>query len=464
MTVRYAKWLMAAVVVGSACAVWASEPADGGAAGDSAAVDNVAEVEAQLIDQKLNLARAYRYRGRRAEAFKLVREALAIRPTERRVVQLAVGLWLDGWDEEIVKHLDEAPDKVVLEPLDKYVDAVAVGGALIDELGRRDDVQHPADVTLIAPYVRPEHAEALAKLVDESGQGTAVVAASLLSILGDERGDTYIAELLTQAPGNRIQWSPVSLLAYAAPSVWAKVAERQNGYVARPAALNLGYAGDDSVRELLETLAESNQMVVQDAAITALIGIGARDEAATALGKYRMRYWRGMASGGIGHKLLVSYALLGDEEHFFELYDGFPEDLRSAVARMLAAQMHMAAGRGDKAVETIQPVVEEVEGKVRAEPERADAYYQVAYTIGVAGIDPERAKQMAFAALEHHPSADLRPQVYALLAELYLDEKKLEQARVAADAAASLYSMEHPRYAGLQRRAEAAREAAADAQ
>jgi len=124
----------------------------------------------------------------------------------------------------------------------------------------------------------------------------------------------------------------------------------------------------------------------------------------------------------------------------------------------------MAAGRREKAVAVIQPAIDEAEAAVEAEPERADNYLHLAQTLAVAGIDPARSKQMAFAALEHHPSTTLRPEVYGLLAELYLQEGKLERARVAADAAAALYSADHPRYVGLQRRVDAARKAASGAQ
>ena len=52
---------------------------------------------------------------------------------------------------------------------------------------------------------------------------------------------------------------------------------------------------------------------------------------------------------------------------------------------------------------------------------------------------------------------DLRPQLYGLLARLYLREGRLEQAALLADAAVALYSSEHPRYIGIKRKVEAAR-------
>jgi tetratricopeptide (TPR) repeat protein len=190
--------------------------------------------------------------------------------------------------------------------------------------------------------------------------------------------------------------------------------------------------------------------------------LGGMGEAAKAVHKYRLRYWGGKGHGGVGHKLLIYYARLGDEKAFFELFDGFEEDLRTAVARMLAAQMYMAAGRAEDAAAVIRPIVDEAEAAIEAQPEYADPYFRLAQTIAVAGTDPDRAKQTAFAALEHHPGAVLRLEVYALLAQLYLKQGKLEQARLLADAAASLYSTEHPRYIGLQRRVNAAGETAPD--
>ena len=131
-------------------------PAAGGAPGEA-----LPGVEEQLVAKKLHLAQVYRFRGQRDRALELVRQVQAIRPADEAAARIAVELWQAGWDEQIVRHIEESPGKIALRPLDELVDVKAVGAALIASLAERTDLRPYREAALIAPYVRPAHAGAL---------------------------------------------------------------------------------------------------------------------------------------------------------------------------------------------------------------------------------------------------------------------------------------------------------------
>ena len=441
------RFLLPITFVLAAGVVAAAEPRDG----------DIARVEEQLVEQKLHLAQVYRFRGECEAALRLVRQVQAIRPEDRTAARMAVELWQKEWDEQIVRHIEKSPGKIALRRLDEVVDVEAVSSALIADIAERADVRHWRETTLIAPYVRPKHAAVLAERMEAGDRAERLVAASLLCVLGDARGDAYVRELLGAGLRPLTDVSPLALFAYASPETWATRLQDPGAFFVRTLALNIAYAGGDDARKQIVELAAALDMATLDAAIEALIELGEPDEAAKAVVKYRVNYFRDASRGGVGHKLLVFYAGLGDEQEFFELIATDEAAFQTPLARMLTAQMHMAAGRREEAAAVIGPVVEEIEKQIAQEPEDAHLYFRLAKTIAVAGTDPARAKALVLEALRHHPTVSLRPQLYGLLARLYLREGRLEQAGLLADAVVALYSSEHPRYVGIKRKVDAAR-------
>jgi hypothetical protein len=425
---------------------------------DEAPRDDVASVEAQVVEKKLRLAQVYRFRGARDRALALVRQVQAIRPADEDAARLAVDLWEEGWDEQIVRCIEESPAKIKLAPLDELVDVKALGAALIATLEQRTDIVPYREAELIAPYVRPAHADALRTLLKNGDEAQRALAAGLLCLLNDPQGDAYVRSWLS-ALSDKERGGQGYLLAYASRETWQKLLAGSDS-VAYAAAVNLGYSGEADVLKHVEPLVDRREMLSVEAGITALIKLGERKKAAEAVRDYRAAFWEGKSGTYVGHKLLLFYAALGDEKQFFEIFDALADEERSPLARQLAGRMHVAAGRREQAEALVKRDLDELEAKIVAEPEDADLRFQLASAIATAGTDPARAKAAALETLQHHVRSALRPRLYELLAGLYLKEGKLEQAAMLADAAVMLYSSDHPAYVALKRQVETARKAA----
>ena len=423
-----------------------------------------AEAEQAVVERKVRLAQAYGYRGERERALELLRQVQVLQPGNEEAAALVVELWLETWDEQIVAHVESDPAAIKLKPLDEFVEVKTVGAALIAGLADRGDARPYREVAVIAPYVRREHADALAKLAKEGDKATMTTAAALLCVLGDARGDKRARELLMPALRRGREWGDAVLLPYATPETLERLLDERGLPTVQTALLNLVYVEGRDALLYVRDFATATEPNALRAAIRALIELGEREEAAKAVATYRRLFSDTMASGALGHYLLVFYAGLRDRERFFEVFDSGEKELRTPLARMLAAQMCVAAGRRADAEALIKPVLDEIAAGVEAEPEDADLYYQLANAIAVAGTDPARAKGALLDALRHHPRTSLRPQIYELLARLYLREGKLDQAGVLADAVVRLYSMEHPRHIALQRQVATAGKATADEQ
>ncbi|MBN1918000.1 MAG: hypothetical protein JW889_08840 [Verrucomicrobia bacterium] len=421
-----------------------------------------ADAEQELVERKLRLAQAYRYRGERGRALGLLRQVQTLQPGNEAAAELVVELWLESWDEQLVAHLESDPDAIKLRPLEEFADVMAVGAGLLAKLGD-GPVRAYRDAALIAPYMRAGHAETLAQLARDEDRATASVAAVLLCVLGDPRGDARVRELLVAGLRRPRPGGEMVLLPYASPETWERLLGQTEFTAVRTALLNLAYVkGHDALEQARRFAGQLHDPSVLGAAIQALILLGDRAAAAEAVKRYRESFVDRVESGALGHYLLMFCAGLGDEAQFFDVYNTDEEELRTPMARMLAAQMHVAAGRQAEAEAVIAPLLDEIEAEISAEPEDADLYYRLGYTVAVAGTDPAWAKAVMIEALQRHPRTVLRPQIYEGLARLYLREGKLEQARVLAGATVRLYSTEHPRYLGLQRQVLAAREASSD--
>ncbi len=411
----------------------------------------ISELESDWMHNQLALAEIYRFLGQKDKAFALIRRILEVRPNWFRAMELAIQLWQEEWDAEVIAKIEAEAEEIDLPPLSKSIDTAASRNEFIDRFNRWEvsDVSYTS--RKLKYLVEDSTVPALEALLESDKRNNRVVALILLSYLEQPSGYESIRHLLRNDPETfRQNYSLIINLADV--KSLKEILKTRSPYPVAAAIRNLAALDDKSSITIIEPFLLDTNSYVCGAAIDALAMLGVKEGLEKGIDNFINIKEEELHELWAKQRLLRFYYLTRNKEEFEEIYSSLTKDEISVYIHRLAALLYSALDDTTNLQREIEFVEDYWTKKIEESPSNSQYYYSLAAFYTTLNIKLDKAKELCLEALKNNPRLFDRPYVYECLAVIYFKKKQYDKASLLIQAAIDLKHYELNRFKGQLKR------------